>query len=97
TGRLIERPPFAALAAVCSCRAIEILALADVEAREMTARRQCRPDDTVTVDVDAARIEPRLRHFEDLGHARRRRIAAALQPNQVPGEALAGAPDRVVH
>ena len=69
TVRLIERPPFLALAAIVLRRAIQVLALAEVEAGQVAARRQRRPDDAVAVDVDAARIEARLRDLEDLGLA----------------------------
>ena len=95
-GRLIERPAFAALAAVDLRRAVQVLALAHVEAGEMAARGERRPDDAVAVDVHAARIEAGLRHLEDLRLAGRRRVVAALQPDQEAGVLLADAPHRVV-
>ena len=88
TGRLIQRPSFAALAAVGLRRTVEILALAHVEAGEVAACRERRPHDAVGVDVDAARIEARLRHLEDLRLAGGRRIVAALQPDQEARELL---------
>src|SRR4051794_10602270 len=63
----------------------------------MAARGERRPDDAVRVDVDAARIEARLGHLEDLRDARFRRILAALQPHEITRERLAHTPHRVVY
>ena len=54
---LIQRPAFLALAAVGLLRTGQVLALAHVEAGQMAAGGQRRPDDAVAVDVDTARIE----------------------------------------
>src|SRR5215467_7595481 len=77
TGGLIQRPAFAALAAVDLRGSVEVLALAYVETREVAAGRERGPHHAVAVDVHAARIEAGLRHLEDLRLAGRWRVAPA--------------------
>ena len=59
---------------------LNILHLRPIEARQLRAARQRRPDHAVAIDVDAARpVAELLRQHVPLGHARLRRIAAAIE------------------
>ena len=78
------------------------LALAPIEAREMSAR-QDRPDNALAVDVHAARrkalhrcfrIVPR--HFVDLGERGLRRMLAWNEANERTRHALNGSPHRSI-
>src|SRR5947208_2807896 len=75
---------------------------APVEAREMTAR-QWQPDDSVAIDVHAARpvsIHGRLglvpRHLVDFRQSGSRWVLAGIQPNDRAGKAQHRAPDRTI-
>ena len=62
----------------------------------MAAGGQRGPDHAVAVDIHAARIEARLRDFEQLRLAGGRRVVAALQPYEIAGKLFADAPDAIV-
>ena len=68
------------------------LALAPVEAREMTARQR-RPDDAVAVDVHAARQTARGRRLIDLRGRGGRRVRSGIQPLHGARKAEHGSPD----
>ena len=68
------------------------VALRAIEAREMTAGRERRPDDAVAVDVDAARIDAGLGHLVHFGDAGFGRIVAAVHPHDVARKLLLDAP-----
>src|SRR5262249_47046777 len=93
SGGLIERPPFRALAAVDLLRSAHVLALADVEARQVAGGGETGPHHAVAVDVDAARIVTRRGNLEDLRLAALGRIGAAAHANQVAGENFRDAPN----
>src|ERR1019366_5168687 len=90
-------PAFAALAAIHFGRAVEVFALADVEAGKVAAGGERRPNHAIAGDVEAARIDAAFRHLKDLRDAGLGRILAALQADEEAGEGLADAPDIVVY
>src|ERR1019366_8002026 len=94
---LVESPAFAALAAIHFGRAVEVFALADVEAGKVAAGGERRPNHAIAGDVEAARIDAAFRHLKDLRDAGLGRILAALQADEEAGEGLADAPDIVVY
>src|SRR6185436_11393912 len=85
--RLIERPAFAAFAAV-DLPADGAFALAPIETGEMAARGERRPDNAVRIDVDTARIESGLGNTEDFGVAALGRIGAAVEAHEIAREAF---------
>src|SRR5437899_1030539 len=94
-GKRIERP---ALGAVLSRgrRPVEWpLALAPVEAREVSAGER-RPGDTVPIDVHTARAVPWNRRLEDFGQRGRRRLRSRVQSNDVAGKAEQRATERSI-
>src|SRR5690606_33242082 len=81
----MERPAGIAMPAVANLGSVHDLTLAPIEAREVTAAGERRPDDAVTVDVETARPEPRLGHPIELGDARMRRVVAARHAHEETG------------
>src|SRR5690606_8457443 len=82
-GRLVERPALRAMRAVDRLRTVQHLALPAVEAREVAARRERGPHDTVRVDVDAARIDAALGDAIELRDARLGRVVAAVDADDI--------------
>src|SRR5690606_14986953 len=83
--RAIERPAGLAVPAVADLGSVQDLALPPIEAREVAAAGERRPDDAVTVDVETARPEARLGHPVELGDARMRRVLAARHADEETG------------
>src|SRR5262249_2488583 len=88
----------------CSLRAIQrAFAFATIEARKLTAREH-RPDDSIGIDVHAARREAlcrRLRvvprHFVVLGERRVRRVRPRHHANDRSRHPKYGTPDGSIH
>ena len=71
------------------------LALAAIEAREVTARQR-GPVDAVAIHVAAARREPGHRRLVDFGERRLGRIRSGVQPDDCAGKSEHAPPDRSV-
>ena len=98
----IERPAFRTVLSRRGRTVERPVAFAPVEAREMTARQR-QPDDSVAIDVHAARpvsIHGRLglvpRHLVDFRQSGGRWVLAGIQPNDRAGKAQHRAPDRTI-
>src|SRR5439155_7066099 len=103
--RRVQRPAFRALLTGCS-RAARDLALAPIEAGDVTAPAERGPDQTVAVDVDAARTEAPLARLDrvglerwliDFGLARLGRVRPELHPDEAARHrSWLACPDRAV-
>src|SRR5206468_4388820 len=96
TGGLVKRPAIGALASVRFGRAVQIGALPDIEACQMTARSQRCPDNAVGVNINAARVETRRGNLEDLSHTAIGGIGAPFQPDEVARKTFSDAPNGII-
>src|SRR6185436_6307206 len=85
-GERVERPAFGTVLAGGS-RSIQDLALAAVEAGEMSTGEHS-PDDAIAVDIEAAwRVSPRRREFVDFGERGFGGIRTRIDANYAAREA----------